>query len=200
MMRDTGLADPTLVLNKNWLPIQVCSVRRAVTMLFKGLARVVEPEDYSLYDFESWSDLVISNGEPYLQGVSRRIRIPEVIVLHGCDRFHRPQVVFTRRNLFRRDGNSCQYCGRQFSTENLSIDHVVPRCAGGVSSWSNCVVACLSCNARKGGRSTREAGMRLLREPVEPPSQSAFTLHVTRRKASWDHFVSEAYWNTELKP
>ena len=52
MMRDTCLADPTLVLNKNWLPIQVCSVRRAVTMLFKGLARVVEPEDYSLYDFE----------------------------------------------------------------------------------------------------------------------------------------------------
>ena len=100
MMRDTCLADPTLVLNKNWLPIQVCSVRRAVTMLFKGLARVVEPEDYSLYDFESWSDLVISNGEPYLQGVSRRIRIPEVIVLHGCDRFRRPQVVFTRRNLF----------------------------------------------------------------------------------------------------
>ena len=86
-MRDTCLADPTLVLNKNWLPIQVCSVRRAVTMLFKGLARVVEPEDYSLYDFESWSDLAISNGEPYLQGVSRRIRIPEVIVLHGCDRF-----------------------------------------------------------------------------------------------------------------
>jgi len=199
-MRSTCLTDPTLVLNKNWLPIQVCSVRRAFTMLFKDLARVVEPEDYSLYDFESWSDLAISSGEPYVQGVSQRIRVPEVIVLHGCDRFQRPRVVFTRRNLFRRDGNRCQYCGSQCPTENLSIDHVVPRCAGGISSWANCVVACLPCNARKGGRSTREAGMRLMREPVEPPSQSAFTLHVMRRKASWDHFVSEAYWNTELKP
>ena len=130
-MRDTCLADPTLVLNKNWLPIQVCSVRRAVTMLFKGLARVVEPEDYSLYDFERWSDLVISNGEPYLQGVSRRIRIPEVIVLHGCDRFHRPQVVFTRRNLFRRDGNSCQLEQLRCSLSLLQCPQGRPKHQGG---------------------------------------------------------------------
>ena len=90
-MQTTCLTDPTLVLNKNWLPIQVCPVRRAFTMLFKGLARVVEPQDYSLYDFDSWSDLAIPRGEAFVQGVSRRIRIPEVIVLHGCDRFNPPQ-------------------------------------------------------------------------------------------------------------
>ena len=199
-MHATCLADPTLVLNKNWLPIQVCTVRRAFTMLFKDLARVVEPDDFSLYDFESWSDLAIPRGEPFVQGVGDRIRVPEVIVLHNCDRFNRPRVVFTRRNLFRRDRNSCQYCGKRCTTENLSIDHVIPRCAGGIGSWTNCVVACLACNARKGGRTIKQVGMRLLRDPAEPPAQSAFTLHVTRRKASWDHFVSEAYWNTELKP
>ena len=199
-MQSTCLTDPTLVLNKNWLPIQVCSVRRAFTMLFKGLARVVEPGDYSLYDFDSWSDLVIPRGEPFVQGVSRRIRIPEVIVLQGCDRFNRPRLAFTRRNLFRRDRNCCQYCSKKCSTEDLSIDHVIPTCAGGAGSWTNCVVACLACNARKGGRLVHEAGMRLLRAPVEPPAQSVFTLHVNRRKASGEHFVSEAYWNTELKP
>jgi 5-methylcytosine-specific restriction endonuclease McrA len=199
-MQTTCLTDPTLVLNKNWLPIQVCPVRRAFTLLFKGLARVVEPQDYSLYDFDRWSDLAIPRGDPFVQGVRSRIRIPEVIVLQGCDRFNRPRVAFTRRNLFRRDRNCCQYCGKKCSTEDLSIDHVIPRCAGGEGSWTNCVVACLACNARKGGRLVGEAGMHLLREPVEPPAQSAFTLHVNRRKASWEHFVSEAYWNTELKP
>jgi len=199
-MVSTALAHPTLVLNKNWLPIHVCSVRRALTMVFKDLARIVEPLNYSLYDFESWSDLGIPVGEPCVQGVSLRIRIPEVIVLRACDRFRRPSVAFTRRNLFRRDRNTCQYCGRKRSTENLSLDHVVPRSRGGLATWENCVVACLRCNARKGCRSLEDAGMKLLRKPIQPPPQMAFTLHARSRKSSWEQFVSEAYWNTELKP
>jgi 5-methylcytosine-specific restriction endonuclease McrA len=199
-MSATVLADPTLVLNRNWLPIHVCSVRRALTMVFKDLARIVEPANYALYDFESWADLAVPEGEPYVQSVTLRIRIPEVIVLKRCDRFSRPRVVFTRRNLFRRDRNTCQYCGRRRATEDLSIDHVVPRSLGGLATWENCVVACLRCNARKGNRTLEDAGMTLLRKPSEPPPQMAFTLHTRRRKPSWDQFVSEAYWNTELKP
>ena len=193
------LLEPTLVLNKNWMPIRVCTVRRALTLVFKDLARIIGPDDFDLHDFASWVDLKIPQGEPFVQSVSLRIRIPEVIVLRFCDEYLRPRVVFSRRNLFRRDRNTCQYCGKKFPTEDLSIDHVVPRSMGGHSAWTNCVVACLSCNARKGNRMLSSAHMQLVRLPKEPPPQAAFTLQLGKRKASWEHFVSEAYWNVELE-
>ena len=197
-MSEAVLSEPTLVLNKNWLPIRVCTVRRALTLVFKDLARIIGTENYALYDFASWLDLKVQAGEPHIRTVSLSIRIPEVIVLRTCDRFTRPKVIFSRRNLFRRDRNTCQYCGERYSTEDLSIDHVVPRSLGGVSSWTNCVVACLACNARKGNRSLEAATMELRRAPREPPPQMAFTIQLAQRKASWEHFVSEAYWNVEL--
>ena len=165
LMSDTVLSEPTLVLNKNWLPIRVCTVRRALTLVFKDLARIIGPESYTLYDFASWLDLKVRADEPHIRTVSLAIRIPEVIVLRTCDRFTRPKVIFSRRNLFRRDRNTCQYCGTRYSTEELSIDHVVPRSLGGVSSWTNCVVACLACNARKGNRDLEAAAMSLRRAP-----------------------------------
>ena len=193
------LSEPTLVLNKNWLPIRVCTVRRALTLVFKDLARILQGDDFSLYDFESWADLKVPQGEPCIHAVSLQIRIPEVIVLRFCEEYLRPKVVFSRRNLFRRDRNTCQYCGRKFSTEELSIDHVLPRSLGGRSTWTNCVVACLDCNSRKGNRTLVSARMQMVRVPKEPPPQAAFTLHLGTRKASWEHFVSEAYWNVELE-
>ncbi|MBI4603286.1 MAG: HNH endonuclease [Planctomycetes bacterium] len=196
------LCEPTLVLNKHWSPIRVCTVRRALTLVFKDLARFIGFDtdgNTTMYDFSSWADLSVARGEPYIQAVSIRIRIPEVIVLHRCDRYMKPRVVFSRRNLFRRDRNTCQYCGKRFSTEDLSIDHVLPRSLGGHSSWTNCVVACLGCNARKGNRTLEAARMQILRTPKQPPPQMAFTLHLGKRKASWEQFVSEAYWNVELE-
>jgi 5-methylcytosine-specific restriction endonuclease McrA len=198
-MSASALAEPTLVLNKNWHPIRVCSVRRALTLVFKDLARILSPDNYRLHDFSSWADLSVLQGEPCIQAVHFRIKIPEVIILHHCDRFLKPRVVFSRRNLFRRDRNTCQYCGRRFPTEDLSIDHVTPRSLGGHSSWLNCVVACLACNARKGNRTLDAAHMSLLRAPREPPPQVAFTIQLGHRKASWEQFVSEAYWNVELE-
>ena len=198
-MTTSMLTEPTLVLNRNWLPIRVCTVRRALTLVFKDLARIIGPENYSLYDFGSWTDLSVVQGEPAIKTVSMQFRVPEVIVLRRCDRFFRPRVVFSRRNLFRRDRNTCQYCGKRFPTDALSIDHIRPRSAGGESSWTNCVVACLPCNTRKGNRSLERAGLKILREPKEPPAQMAFTLQLGKRKASWDQFVSEAYWNVELE-
>jgi 5-methylcytosine-specific restriction endonuclease McrA len=197
-MTDTALTDPTLVLNKNWLPIRVCTVRRALILVWKDLARIIGPENYALHDFTSWTDLRVDDNERCIRTVSLQIRIPEVIVLRHCDRFNRPEVVFSRRNLFRRDRNTCQYCGTKCSTEDLSIDHIVPRSLGGLSTWTNCVVACLSCNARKGNRTLERAGMKLLRNPKRPSPRMAFTFPLGRRKASWDQFVSEAYWNVAL--
>jgi 5-methylcytosine-specific restriction endonuclease McrA len=197
-MLQSALSDPTLVLNKNWLPIRVCSVRRALILVWKGLARIIGPDNYALHDFESWADLRVRDGDVCVRTVSLTIRVPEVIVLNYCDRYSKPEVIFSRRNLFRRDRNTCQYCGTRCATEDLSIDHVIPRSLGGASNWTNCVVACLSCNARKGNRLLERAGMRLLRAPRKPSPRMAFVLPLGRRKESWEQFVSDAYWNVEL--
>ncbi len=198
-MAESVLTEPILVLNKNWLPLRVCTVRRALVLVWKDLARVISPDDYSLYDFDSWASLRVGEHELRIRTISLEIRLPEVIMLRHFDKFRKPEVVFSRRNLFRRDRNTCQYCGTRCSTEDLSIDHVIPRSLGGVSSWTNCVVACLPCNAQKGHRTLDKAGMRLPRIPKKPEPRMAFSLPLGRRKASWEQFVSEAYWNVELK-
>jgi 5-methylcytosine-specific restriction endonuclease McrA len=194
----TVLVQPTLVLNRHWTPVRVCTVRKALALVFKGVARVILPETYEVYDFRSWTDLSVGTQEPHIRTVSLRIRIPEVILLVACEYTAQPKVVFSRRNLFRRDRNTCQYCGRRFPSDQLSIDHVTPRARGGKSTWANCVVACMTCNVRKGNKQLTEAGMCLLRQPKEPHWRPSFAVPLFKRRASWDHFVSEAYWNIEL--
>jgi len=188
-MRSTALTEPTLVLNKSWMPLQICTARRAFVLLFKDLALAMG-DGFRLHDFESWIREDVDQ-ERHLFVVTSRshLRVPEVIVLHTCDRFSQPRVAFSRRNLFRRDQHTCQYCGKKGSMDELSIDHIVPRSLGGVGSWTNCVVACRRCNERKANRPLKHSGLRLLRQPTEPPAHMAFTTYIGRRKESWKQFV-----------
>ncbi|HLU47773.1 MAG TPA: HNH endonuclease [Planctomycetota bacterium] len=185
------LSEPTLVLNKSWRPVRVCTVKRAFVLTFKGLARVMG-DRYELYDFESWISQAVPDGDASIQTVSLRIRVPEVIVLTHCDRFLQPKVSFTRRNLYRRDRHRCQYCGKRVTFDEVSVDHVIPRSLGGETSWRNCVVACRRCNERKANRSPQLAGMKLLSHPREPSPDLAFSIFVGRPKESWKQFVGEA--------
>ena len=184
-----ALTEPTLVLNKSWTPIHVCSAKRAFVLVFKGLARAMGG-NFVLHDFSTWMEEDCPEGMLSVQAVSRRIRVPEVIVLTHCDRYLKPRVAFTRRNVFRRDAYTCQYCSKKCSGDDLSIDHVVPRSRGGQGSWTNCVVACRRCNERKANRLLSQVGMQLLRPPKEPPAHMAFTMFVGRRKPSWEQFVA----------
>ena len=180
------------------MPVRVCSVRRALTLVFKELASVIG-DDYSVHDYSAWADLEVEGGQACIRTVSYRLRVPEVIVLCRCDRFVRPRVVFSRRNLFRRDRHTCQYCGERYSVDELSIDHVTPRSRGGDSNWTNCVVACIRCNARKGNRTLEQVGMQTMRPPAEPPPQMALIYQMGRRKASWDQFVGPALEGTRVE-
>ena len=104
---------PALVLNRNWQPVNVATVARALVMLWNEAARIVDPHDYQLYDWADWSRLAPREGEPFVQAVSRRLRVPEVVVLSGYDRLPEAAVAFSRRNIFKRDHYACQYCGVQ---------------------------------------------------------------------------------------
>lgn len=188
-----------LVLNRSYLPVHITSVRRALSLLYQDAARAVDVQ-YRTFDFESWADLAAE--EEAVGLIDRAIRVPRVILLLAYDRVPRRHVRFSRYNIYARDQNRCQYCGRQFSRAELNLDHVVPRSQGGTSMWENVVCSCHRCNRVKGGRTPLEAGMKLIRQPYRPQwtpfMLEAFSL---RRHKEWLPFLSgvdAAYWNTEL--
>jgi len=200
----TVLNDQVLVLNRLWQAVNVCSVRRALTLLFEGNAQVVFGDgegDYRTLNFQQWRDLSAADPEAdsSVSTISFRIRVPRVILLMGFDRFPKKEVKFTRHNLFERDRNTCQYCGRVFDRHDLNLDHVIPRDRGGPTTWENIVCSCIPCNTRKANRTPAEAHMRLVRKPKRPKwrpfVQVSFgaTMH-----DSWRHFLDVAYWNVEL--
>lgn len=194
------LDERTLVLNRSWRAVNVTTVRRAITLVYQRLARVIQPETFDTHDFESWASITTRRGDPCIRTVSLNIRVPEIIVLASFDGHPEMRVPFSRRNLFLRDGLRCQYCGEKSSSEDLSIDHIVPRSRGGTSTWTNCVLACLACNVRKGDRTPEEARMKLLRPPARPRWTPYLSVHLGKRRASWQRFLSDRYWNVELEP
>ena len=194
----TALEHPTLVLNRNWTVINVVPVRRALVLVCRNAARFIEPDTYQVHDMSSWAAQALEADEFRIHMVSRAIRVPEVIVLLKHDRPARQYVPFTRRNLYRRDRFTCQYCGEKPGSENLSIEHIVPRSMGGPTGWANCVLACLRCNVRKGNRTPEQAGMRLNRMPTRPRWIPQVNLPDGIVKKSWPQFVSDRYWEVEL--
>lgn len=158
-----------LVLNRSWVAVHITPLRRALTLMYVGLARAVHPKSYALYDFSAWCELSQSaNGGRYVHTPTMRIRVPEVIQLKVFNGYVRHEVRFSRHSIFERDRGVCQYCGKRFSRSHLTIDHIIPQSRGGADSWDNLVLACLACNVRKADRTPDEANMPLLKHPVKP--------------------------------
>ncbi|MGQ0793419.1 MAG: HNH endonuclease [Deltaproteobacteria bacterium] len=196
------ISSPVLVLNRNFVPLTITSVKRAFVMLYCGVAKAVAG-DYRTFDFESWAEVSAAMGEDGIQTVSRVIRIPRVIMLLRYDLMPRKEAKFNRINIFRRDGSACQYCGEVFPKPDLTIDHVVPRSHGGKSVWENVVCCCVDCNRKKGGRTPEEARMKLISKPKKPAWDPFSNIYVrTVRYKEWEPFlgfVEASYWNVELE-
>jgi len=206
---NSALDASVLVLNKLFMAIHIIPVRRAFCLLCKDLAEVVSLEDgqFTTYDFSTWREVSEYRLQHYRQEEddwvrtsSTAIQVPRIIRLTGYDRLPKQTVKFNRRNIFARDNNQCQYCGKKFPTSELSLDHVTPRSQGGQTTWENIVCACVACNVRKGGRTPREAGMTLIRKPEKPKRSPMLNLKLTQGKyQSWRSFLENAYWSVELK-
>jgi len=206
--QQSGLDCSVLVLNKHYLAIRIVGVRRAFSLLFRQLAEVVSFEDgkYSAYDFQSWCDVsefkraFEPEGHDWVSTVNFHVAVPRIIRLLFYDRLPRNNVKFNRRNIFARDKNSCQYCGKRYPTSELSLDHIIPKSIGGSSAWENVVCACTKCNVKKGGRTPKDAGMTLIQKPVRPKRNPAIHIHLGhQRYRSWKQFLDNAYWSVELK-
>ncbi|MEM8758674.1 MAG: HNH endonuclease [Planctomycetota bacterium] len=204
----SALDSQVLVLNKLYLAVRVISARRAFVMLLREHAEVVHVDNghYMNHDFESWSELSQLAAEyerdrhEWIRTVRYDLAVPRIIRLLGYDRLPKQTVKLNRRNLFARDRNRCQYCGRHFPTSELSIDHVLPRSQGGGDSWTNLVCACIRCNAKKGGRTPEQAAMALVKRPERPRRNPLISMKLgSDRYAVWSEFLDNAYWSVELR-
>ncbi len=164
------MSESVLVLNANFEPINTCNLRRAIGLILADKASLV------------------LNGRGVIQTTRYSYPRPSVIRLQNM--VHRPhiRVKLSRREIFRRDNYTCQYCGKH--TLDLTVDHVLPRHLGGEQTWTNVVAACSMCNHRKGGRTLEEAHMRLLHRPIEPPSSAyyIFGRHI-KEYNEWEPFL-----------
>ena len=204
----SGLDCNVLVLNKHFMAVRVVGVRRAFSLLFRELAEVVSIEqgNYSAYNFQSWCDVsqfkhdFETDDHDWVAAVNYHIAVPRIVRLLFYDRLPRNVVKFNRRNIFARDNNICQYCGKKYPISELSLDHIMPRSMGGSASWTNIVCACLKCNIRKGGRTPKQASMTLIRKPAKPKRNPLIHVHLGHeRYQSWKQFLDNAYWSVELK-
>jgi 5-methylcytosine-specific restriction endonuclease McrA len=162
--------EPVLVLNGNYEPINVCTTKRAMGLILAGKARVLE------------------NGRGFIHTVSCTYERPSVIRLVYVVHRPRPRVRLCKREILRRDGYRCQYCGKE--TNHLTLDHVIPRFRGGPHSWENLVAACPQCNRRKGGRTLADARMSLLHQPFEPrPTAQYLYGRYTGGNGTWARYL-----------
>jgi 5-methylcytosine-specific restriction endonuclease McrA len=138
-----------LVLNQNFEPVSVCSVRRAVIMLYLGKAEIIETADGHV-----------------LRSRSTQIPVPSIIRLDFYVKVPVKRIMLTRKNIIKRDGGRCQYCGKHKS--QMTVDHVIPKIYGGTDTWENLVCACLECNNRKGHQTPEQIGFQLIRKPRRP--------------------------------
>jgi len=156
--------EAVIVLNAGYEFMGLVSWQRAMLLLFNGKVEVVKESDRTV------------------RTVSRTFRIPAVIrLIKFIRQIYRREVPFSRKNILIRDAHVCQYCGREFPSGDLTIDHIIPKVQGGANGWTNVVACCRSCNIRKGGRTPRQAGMHLVRQPFKPTIMEFINLYLRRR-------------------
>ena len=171
--------EQVLLLNITYEPLKIINWKRAITLLFLEKVEVVE--EYSRE----------------IHSVSFTIKLPSVVRLLRMVKKPKTPVKFSRQNIYARDKYKCQYCGKQFPTEELTYDHIIPKSRGGKTKWENIVTCCIRCNRKKGGRTHSEAGMKLIRKPSRPTWLPALRITIGFREVphSWRDYL---YWNVEL--
>jgi 5-methylcytosine-specific restriction endonuclease McrA len=169
-----------LVLNAAFEPLNICSAKRALKLIVKGRAKIEESHLQKVHTTKMWDE---NTGEFILVDLF----LPSVIRLMEFKFIPVRSQLLTRKNIFNRDRNTCQYCGRVFSPKNLTLDHILPRAKGGKSTWENLVACCHECNATKGDTLLCDLrNMKLIRNPKSINSHTS--KHLLRNQGADDPF------------
>ena len=218
-----------LVLNKNWRPIRFDPMKRALSLLFNTYsngqpkARIMDPhQDFAVFTWADWAKLRPIEGNDVIQagrcrntGLDQIFRMPEIILLSSkYDKLPNRGTNFSRRTIYRRDNFTCLYCGIRPGSEELTIDHIVPRALDGKTTWENCALACVQCNSQKADylpenairenltkdkRHLWRGPSPMIRPVVSKPKSNLLRGDKTIIKPSWSQWLSESYWQTELE-
>lgn len=171
--------EQVLLLNITYEPLKIINWKKAITMLC--LEKVEVLEEYSRE----------------IHSVSFTVKLPSVVRLLKLVKRPKSPVKFSRQNIYSRDRYKCQYCGERGPTEDLTYDHVHPKSRGGKTEWENIVTCCFDCNRKKGGRTPREASMKLIRKPARPTWVPAIRITIGFKYVpdTWRDYL---YWNVEI--
>ncbi len=182
-----------LILNRHWQAINVRTPADAFCQLATGVATALDVDGDTLrpVTWEEWVRLPVRAQDQSVQTVRGAIRVPTILIALNYARVPKRRPRLSARNIRVRDGNRCQYTGRELGPGEGNIDHVVPRSRGGVDSWENCVWACKEINSRKANRLPDEAGLKLLRKPAMPRELPATAfIRNAHGIPEWDLFLS----------
>ena len=187
-----GNSSKVLVLNRSWIAVGITTLESAITKVCSFYkdgtpkAKIIDcVDDFQSFNWSDWSKIRPDENKNFIQTVNNTFKIPEIIQFTKYDKIPSRKVHYNRRTIFLRDNNQCQYCA---SKTDLTLDHLIPKCQGGLTTWENVVAACVKCNLKKAGRTPKEAKMSLLKKPIKPklnPLSSAV------RVKSWEHFLGE---------
>lgn len=201
-LQSNRLDSSVLVLNRYYMAMRLIPLRQALLLLYRNTAEVIDQENehYVNYDFSSWCQLSVLQDElgegqaEWIRLVRQRLLVPRIVRLTRFDRVYYQPLRFNRRNLFARDKQCCQYCGKQLTLSQMSLDHVVPRSQGGNTNWENIVCCCVKCNTTKGGRTPGQAHMKLQQQPCKPAQQSLLTVEEnSAHYLLWKTFLAGSY-------
>lgn len=168
-MAVSNLHGQVLVLNQNYEPMSVCDLKRAIILICLGKAEIIEKDS------------------GVIRSVSFSIPLPLVVRVLMYVRVPAKRIVLTRKNIIKRDGHICQYCGRKDMP--MTVDHVIPKHLGGDDSWENLVCACVSCNSKKGNRSLEQSHMNLFRKPRKPNQLTFIRDFIGVRNKKWEPYL-----------
>ena len=160
-----------LKLDASFRPIEVIDALEALVMCIIGKATPVETYDTKI------------------NSPSKSFELPAVIVLKNIVKFRFTTIACNRINIVWRDNNQCQYCGNYFSTDKLTMDHVIPKSRGGKNTWENLVAACKKCNQKKGSRTPQESGMIQLKKPIRPKANILRTVKKNQISDLWKNYL-----------
>ena len=164
--------EAVLLLNASFEPLSVISWKRAVCLAFSGKVEIVK--EY----------------EDDIRSVSIVIKAPAVVRLLNYVRIRNRKPPLNRVNIMARDSLTCQYCSKKLTSKTATLDHIIPRSQNGPTSWKNIVCCCKKCNLRKGGRTPKQAQMRLIKEPIIPDWLPVIRIRLNGKfPISWSDFI-----------
>ena len=159
-----------LILNQNYEPMSICNVKKAVILLWLGKAELIEAHD-----------------SKRVRSVSYSMPFPSIVRLSVYIHIPYKKIILSRKNILRRDGHRCQYCGR--TDIGLTVDHVIPKAKKGEDTWENLVTACVECNNRKGDHLPEDVHMKLIRRPMKPNHVSFIRHFVGTVDEGWKPYL-----------